>query len=485
MRDGLYWAEQLKTKKISFEELLTAIEQGVQRKNPQVNALVTFVKEDAKKQFTTSKNLGDTPFAGLPLPLKMLGQDKKGWLTTSANRLLQTNRASETNHFVQSLENAGMIPVGQTNAPEFGFKNVTDPTLYGDTRNPWNLDYSPGGSSGGAAASVASGIFPIAAASDGGGSIRIPASFSGLIGLKPTRGTMPVGPSEFRAWQGAAIAFALTITMRDTETLFYALRGTESAAPYQAPKVEWDHTASANQKRLKIGFLTASPVGSEVTAAAKTAVQKAATFLNNQGHDLEEVSLPIDGKQLMQTYYHMNGAETAAMMEGLAHSLGRPIQKNDMELMSWGLYQYGVKQSAASYVHSLNIWDQATAQMEHLFVSYDLILTPATAHPAPKITDDLQSDEIRNRLAQIESYSVNEAGDLIYDMFDKSLRLSPFTQLANLTGQPAISLPTHVTDENLPLGIQFMAAKGREDLLFAIGKIFEENQQFHLPSYYQ
>ncbi|GEQ48188.1 amidase [Tetragenococcus koreensis] len=485
IRDGLYWAEQLKKKKISFEELLTAIEQRVQQENPQVNALITFAKEEASKQFIASNKLDETPFAGLPLPLKMLGQDKKGWLSTSANRLLQTNRASVTDHFVQRLENAGMIPVGQTNAPEFGFKNVTDPVLYGDTRNPWNLDYSPGGSSGGAAASVASGMFPIAAASDGGGSIRIPASFSGLIGLKPTRGTMPVGPAGFRAWQGAAIAFALTISMRDTQTLFYALRGTETAAPYQAPKVEWNHTTSAHKKRLKIGFFTTSPVGSEVSTEAKTAVQKAVTFLNAQGHNIEEISLSIDGKQLMRTYYHMNGAETAAMMEELAHSLGRLIQKDEMELMSWGLYQYGLKQTAASYIHNLDTWDQAAAQMEHLFESYDLILTPATAHPAPKITDDLQSDEIRNRLEQIEGYSVNEAGDLIYEMFDESLRLSPFTQLANLTGQPAISLPTHVTDENLPLGIQFMAAKGREDLLFEIGKIFEENQQFHLPAYYQ
>ena len=140
------------------------------------------------------------------------------------------------------------MPLGQTNAPEFGFKNITDPTLYGPTRNPWNPAYSAGGSSGGAAAAVASGMFPIAGASDGGGSIRIPASFSGLIGLKPTRGTMPVGPSEWRSWQGASINFALTLSMRDTEQLFYVLRTSQPTAPYQAPQVEWHHR-QASQNR--------------------------------------------------------------------------------------------------------------------------------------------------------------------------------------------------------------------------------------------
>lgn len=485
MRDGLYWAEQLKKKTISFEELLTMINQQMKQKNSQVNALVTFTEEDARKQFNKNQKLDETPFAGLPIPLKMLGQDKEGWLSTSANRLLKTNRAQTTSHFVERLEKAGLIPIGQTNAPEFGFKNVTDSILYGDTRNSWDLTRSAGGSSGGAAASVASGMFPIAAASDGGGSIRIPASFNGLIGLKPTRGTIPVGPSGFRAWQGAAISFALTVSMRDTETLFYALRGIETAAPYQAPKIEWSHTTSANKKRLKVGFLTASPVAGKVSEDAILAVKNAGIFLSAQGHIVEELSLPTDGRLLMQTYYHMNGAETAAMIEDLAYSVGRPIRKGDMELMSWGLYQYGLKQSAASYIHNLNVWDQAAAQMERLFENYDLILSPTTAYPAPKISEDLQSEAIRNQLEQIQDYSVNKAGDLIYQMFDKSLQLSPFTQLANLTGQPAISLPTHITNESLPLGIQFMAAKGREDLLFEVGKLFEENQMFYLPAYYK
>lgn len=254
IKDGLFWAEQLRTNQISFQEYVEEIERNVLKENSQLNALVTFDKESALKQYNETKNIQETPFAGLPIPLKMLGQSKKGWLATSGSRLFINQRASYTSHFVHSLEKIGFIPLGQTAAPEFGFKNVTDANIYGDTRNPWNFAHSAGGSSGGAAAVVAAGIFPIAAASDGGGSIRIPASFNGLIGLKPTRGTMPVGPTGWRGWQGASISFGLTVSMRDTHTMFYGMRGTELAAPYHAPKLEWQHQQVAQKKIITDSF---------------------------------------------------------------------------------------------------------------------------------------------------------------------------------------------------------------------------------------
>jgi amidase len=485
MKDGLFWAEQLKTKQISFQEYVEEIERNVLKENPLLNALVTFDKESALKQYNETKNIQETPFAGLPIPLKMLGQSKKDWLTTSGSRLFINQRASYTSHFVHSLEKNGFIPLGQTAAPEFGFKNVTDANIYGDTRNPWNLAYSPGGSSGGAAAVVAAGIFPIAAASDGGGSIRIPASFNGLIGLKPTRGTIPVGPTGWRGWQGASISFGLTVSMRDTQALFYGMRGTELAAPYHAPQVEWQHQQATQKKTLRIAFSTISPVGTTVSEEAIQAVKEAIDFLESQGHEVTDISYPVDGPRLIRDYYQMNGAETAAMFEEISHGLQREVTKEDMELMTWGIYQYGTKLSAASYVHSLQSWDEAAYQMETLFETYDLFLTPTTAYPAPKVATDLQSDEIRTRLANAAELSANEAAQVVYDMFEASLALSPYTQLANLTGQPAISLPTFVTNEGLPLGIQFMASKGREDLLLQIGWAFEENQQFKLPKIYR
>lgn len=477
MKDALYWANQLKTKQVSFEEYVTDLERKIEKLNPTLNALVTFEKQLAIEQYHQTKKIDDTPFAGLPIPLKMLGQTKKGWLNTSGSRLFREARASKTNHFVQRLEDIGFVPIGQSTAPEFGFKNVTDASIYGDTRNPADFTRSAGGSSGGAAALVASGIFPIAGASDGGGSIRIPASFTGIIGLKPTRGTMPVGPDGLRGWQGASISFGLTVSMRDTETLFYTMRGTESAAPYQATPNEWTHHGPSN-KKMRIAYSNTSPVGSLVSKEASQAVDDAIQFLTAQGHEVVEIPYPVDGNSLIRSYYQMNGAETAAMFEDISQHLKRELTIDDMELMTWGLYQYGQKLSAASYVHSLNEWDRAAMEMEKQFMNYDLFLSPATAHVAPKIETDLQSDAIRHKLTTIQEASKDEAADVIYEMFEKSLTLSPYTQLANLTGQPAISLPTFQTNEGLPLGIQFMAAKGNEAALFQIGYEFEQANKF-------
>lgn len=484
MKDGLYYATQFRDKKLSVTEWIDEREQQVKKINPELNAFVDWDTEAAKQQYE-ARGAETGPFFGLPIPLKMLGQDKAGMKSTSGSRLFQENRANSTDNFVKGLERLGLIPLGKTNAPEFGFKNITDPTIYGPAKNPWNLAYSPGGSSGGAAAAVASGLFPIAGASDGGGSIRIPASFSGLIGLKPTRGSMPVGPNGWRGWQGASINFALTVSMRDTETLFYHLRGTEKAAPYQAPKAEWSHQEAAEKQVLKIAFFTESPVGTPVSVEAIKATHNAATFLEQQGHEVTEISYPINGRQLIDSYYLMNGAETAAMFEGIQEAIQRTLTKKDMELMTWGIYQYGIQLPASQYTRSLHLWDQAAYKMEQLFEEYDVVLTPTTADIAPKIDAELQSDQIRKDLAQAESLSGIQLKDLIYDMFEKSLTITPYTQLANLTGQPAISLPTHVAETGLPLGIQFMASKGREDVLFQVGKLFEQEQKFLLPKFYR
>ncbi|MDA9470061.1 amidase [Enterococcus sp. 5H] len=484
MKDGLYYASQFKEKKMSVTEWIDDREQKLKQLNPKLNAFVDWDASAAKRQYE-SMEVSKGPFYGLPIPLKMLGQDKAGMKSTSGSRLFTENRSVSTDNFVKKLENIGFIPLGKTNAPEFGFKNISDPMIYGPSRNPWNLAHSPGGSSGGAAAAVASGLFPIAGASDGGGSIRIPASFSGLIGLKPTRGSMPVGPNGWRGWQGASIDFALTVSMRDTETLFYHLRGTEPEAPYQAPKSEWNHHKMAEKKILKIAFLTESPVGTSVSNEAKKAIRHATEFLVKQGHEVTEISYPVNGRQLIDSYYLMNGAETAAMFASIQHEIKRPVTKVDMELMTWGIYQYGLKLPASDYVRSLQLWDQAAFKMEQLFKEYDLFLTPTAADIAPEIDAELQSEQIRKSLAQAETQSTSQLQDLVYAMFEKSLTITPYTQLANLTGQPAISLPTHITDSGLPIGIQFMASKGREDLLFQVGKLFEQEQQFLLPEIYR
>lgn len=484
MKDGLYWAGKLRNQEISFRELLEIFETKARQQNPNLNAFVTMMDQEALAEYHIHEKIAERPFAGLPIPLKMLGQAKKDWLSTSGSRLLLEQRASRNSNFTNQLLENGLIPFAQTNAPEFGFKNITDAQVYGPAKNPWDPTYYSGGSSGGAASAVAAGIVPIAGASDGGGSIRIPASFCGLIGLKPTRGMMPVGPSGWRGWQGAAIDFALTVSMRDTEKLFYGMRKINSAAPYQAPEKAWRHKEAAQQKTLKVAVIIDSPIDSIVSAEAIQAVEQAYEFLLAQGHQVELIAYPLDGKELMASYYLMNGAETAAMFAGIEQGIGRAVGKNDMELMSWGIYQYGKKIPASHYINALNLWDKAAFIMEELFTDYDLLLTPTTAATAPKIGEDLQSDAIRSSLANAENLSENELQELVDQMFERSLQITPYTQLANLTGQPAISLPTHLA-HGLPLGIQFTAARGREDLLLQVGKLFEAEYGFQLPAYYR
>lgn len=486
LKDATYLANLLINREISPTELINEKIAQINRSNPLTNALVDFDEEIYIKRYLSAQNtdISSTLFGGIPIPLKILGQSKKGFADTSASSLFKGNLVISNNNFVNQLENIGLVPVGKTNAPEFGFKNVTDSKLYGNAHNPWNLEFSPGGSSGGAAAAVASGMFPLAAASDGGGSIRIPASFSGLIGLKPTRGTMPVGPESWRGWQGASIDFALGISIRDIKKLFFGMRTDSVISPFQPPKAEWlNHTP---KDKLKIAFTYQTPINTEISIDAKNALNKSLKLLGSLGYELTEINNPIDGLLLMDSYYKMNAGETAKMFSEIQTNTKKIVTKNNMELMTWGLYQYGLNISAAEYSLAFDQWDKATQIMEeNIFSNFDLFLTPTTAYPAPNLNTDLQSDNIRKTLNNSEFISKSEQQKVVFDMFFDSLKLSPFTQLANLTGEPAISLPIWVGENNLPLGVQFMAAKGREDLLFQISEQLENNNAFELPVFYK
>lgn len=242
---------------------------------------------------------------------------------------------------------------------------------------------------------------------------------------------------------------------------------------------------SGAKKKLKIAVVIDSPIDTKVSPEAVGAVEKAHDFLLKQGHELQVINYPVNGNKLITSYYLMNGAETAAMFAGIEQGLGRPVEKNDMELMTWAIYQYGKKIPASHFINALNQWDFAAFKMEELFKKYDLLLTPTTAMTAPKIDEELLNSEIRDALEVSSSLSETELQHLIEKMFEKSLQITPYTQLANLTGQPAISLPTHVTSAGLPIGIQFMAARGREDLLLQVGNIIETEYGFKLPEYYR
>ena len=235
--DGVSLANLIKKKEVSPKELVEAAYEQMEAVNPHLNAVVRTRKEKVMEEID-QLHIEEQPFAGVPIVLKDISQAIKGEPLTSGSKLFTDNISKRDSNFVHRLRKAGFLFLGHTNTPEFGLKNITEPEIYGPTRNPWNTNYSAGGSSGGSAASVASGIVPIAGASDGGGSIRIPASFTGLFGLKPTRGRTPVGPGVGRQWQGASIDFVLSRSVRDSAALLDVLQTIQPEAAFHIPLFE-------------------------------------------------------------------------------------------------------------------------------------------------------------------------------------------------------------------------------------------------------
>ncbi|GAB3043326.1 amidase [Virgibacillus ainsalahensis] len=476
--DATDLAELIKMKEISPKELLELSFEQLEKVNPSLNSVIHLRKEKALKE--AGSFVGDErPFAGVPILLKNISQSLQEELMTSGSRLLKSNTAQHDSNFVKKFREAGFQFMGHTNTPEFGLKNITEPEWYGPTRNPWNTDYSPGGSSGGASAAIASGIVPMAGASDGGGSIRIPASFTGLFGLKPTRGRTPVGPGVGRQWQGASIDFVLSKSVRDSAAMLDILQVVQPEAAFHTPLFDGNYVGALQtpfQKPLKIAYTTTSPVGTSVSEDAKEAVRKTVKWLEKEGHMVEEKENDVDGVQLMQNYYLMNSGEISSVVKQLEQGIGRAITADDVEIETWLLNEAGKSVSAADYSASLTSWDMAAAQMAKLHQTYDFYITPATAHTAPRIGEltfsGEEQDELRLKMNEIDK---KHQQDLVYDMFLPSLTYTPFTQLANLTGQPAMSVPVHLSVEGLPLGVQVMAGKGEENRLLQLAYQLEQS----------
>ncbi|MCP1639652.1 amidase [Streptococcus gallinaceus] len=469
-RDTTEMAQAVREKKVSSKELVTEAIEKIERLNPQLNAVVSKQYEQALEKAEMGDFSGKL-FGGVPILLKDLGQQQVGELATSGSRLFANNRSRITDNYVKKLEELGFVILGRTNTPEFGFKNISDSSLHGAVNLPADTSRNAGGSSGGAAAAVSSGMVPLAAASDGGGSIRIPASFNGLIGLKPSRGRVPVGPTSFRGWQGASSQFAITKSVRDTRNLLYGMQVCQLESPFPHPLLN----STNSRQPLKIAYSLESPIGSQVSDHARNAVLSLLPILEKLGHHVSELThQPIDGLAAMRSYYIMNSVETAQMFDEIEAGFGRTMTPDDMELMTWAIFRSGQKIPAKVYSKVLQDWDNYSAQMWNFHRQYDLLLTPTVNGPAPRHGQFALSSELKDRLLNMDDYSMMEQQDLIWEMFADSLAWTPFTQSANLTGQPAISLPTYETDQGLPLGVQFTAAKGGENLLLQLASDLED-----------
>jgi amidase len=397
----------------------------------------------------------------VPFLLKDILGDLEGWPTRNGSRLSPPLPMPFTATLVRRFLGGGLIPLGKTNVPEFGLVATTESKLYGPARNPWNTDHSTGGSSGGSGAAVASGMVPVAHANDGGGSIRIPASCNGLVGLKPTRARNPMGPLLGDVMAGLAIDHVVSRTVRDTAAMLDVTAGPEPGDPYAAPPApaNWQAAAAEPCPKLRIAFARTRPGGgTPLHPQAVAAVDHAAKLCADLGHQVEEASPPIDNEAMIAAFIPIWASGAAMQIDGICALTGQTPGPDNLEGLTRALYAAGQKTSAPQLWAAIFQLQQMTRAVAAWHADYDIWLTPTLgAPPPPNGSFDLDSEDIAAGFAQMTDYV-------------------PFTAIQNATGQPAINVPLWWTPEGLPMGTQFVGRVGEEATLLQLATQLETAQ---------
>jgi amidase len=443
---------------------------------PKTNAVCRLMEGEARAQ--AAKPLTG-PFAGVPFLIKDCAQDYAGLPTSFGNRAMAGIVAHQHSHVVRRFLEAGFVIFGKTNVPEFALKAVTDSKLFGAAQNPWDFARTPGGSSGGAAAAVASGVVPMASGNDGGGSIRIPAAYCGLFGLRPSRGRISAGPAEGEIWFGASAEGVLSRSVRDTAAVLDLLAGGEAGDPFviARPSEPYAEAMQRDPPRLRIGFSSVSPIGTDVHPEAVAAVNDAAKLLASLGHEVEEAAPEIDGAALATSFLHIYFGQVAAFV---AQARANGAGDADFELLTRVLATLGNATSAGALTAQLRKWNEFARALSRFHARYDLLLTPTVAYPAilhGQGDPSAAEQAVLSLLDRTGLLGLLARMGVLNGMTDKiardSLQYVPFTQAANLTGTPAMSVPLHWTAEGLPLGVQFVARFGEEDRLLQLARQLE------------
>jgi amidase len=453
--DATAQADLVRDREASPAELVEAAIERIESLNPELNAVIHPLYEEARDA-AASDDLPDGPFRGVPFLLKDLGASLAGQPLHMGMRLLKDVgfRCPVDTYLAQRFRDAGLVTVGKTNIPELGILPTTEPEAYGPTRNPWDPSRSAGGSSGGSAAAVAAGLVPVAHANDGGGSIRIPASACGLVGLKPSRQRISQGPLVGDVMSGLSAELVVSRSVRDTAAVLDAVQGAAPGDPYVAPPPARPYREELDEAwPLRIGLMVDPPVrGLESDPECAAAARDAAELLESLGNAVSE-SAPTDPGTAEQlglpdTFLTRWGAGQAAMLDQLAPFVGGEIGAGDVEPLTWALAEIGRSRSAGRYLREVGIHHALTRAVAAWHESgYDLLLTPTMAEPpVPLGTHD-------------------DSGEDPLDAYHRSRPQGAFTAIFNMTGQPAISLPLHWTADGLPVGVQLVAPYGREDLL--------------------
>jgi amidase len=475
--DGLGLADLVRKQEVSPEELCEAAIERIEEKNPEINAVITPMFDKARAAAKTIKPEG--PFAGVPFLLKDLMAAYAGVTLNNGCKGLRNYIPDYDSELVKRYKSAGANILGKTNTPEFGLVAYTEPELHGPTRNPWNTGHTPGGSSGGSAAAVASGMVPLASGGDGGGSIRIPCSCCGLFGLKPTRGRTPTGPDYGELWEGATIEHVLTRSVRDSAAMLDATCAPDIGAPYiiQQPMRPYLDEIEREPGKLRIAFNSHSPLETTVHPDIIKATLETALMLQKLGHDVDEDVPEVDGRSLALSYLSMYFGEVAADIDELRGVLGREVHQDDVETLTWTLGLLGRSTSAFSFVKAIRMWGQASRVMARFHEKYDLYLTPTMAHPPIRVGALKLKPLEKTALKMVNSLGLGKLlkrTGIVEKLAIENLSKTPFTQLANFTGQPAMSVPLHWTSDGLPCGMHFMAPMGDEATLFRLARQLEE-----------
>ena len=456
--DAMGLAALVRSKEISANELLDEALTRAHAAQDTLNCFTTLFPEIGRKQI--EDGLPDSPLSGVPFATKDLAIEVQGAPLTNGSRLFDGNIAQRDSVIVERYRKAGLVLFGQTTSPEYGLTTSTESALYGQTRNPWDLGRTSGGSSGGASAAVASGVLPMAQASDGGGSIRIPAACTGLFGMKPSRGRIPMGPDRTENWNGLSTVHAVSRSVRDNAVLMDLTMGRETGSRYEAPPPQ-SSMWSASQMglpALKVGYWAVAPNGTQPDSDASAGLAETMTLLESLGHIVEESDPQIDGGAIGKAMLMVISANIAAMVDDRVAALGRELQDDDLEPVTHSMAALGRTVPMAEMARADLAFQRAAIRFETWMDEggYDVCLMPTLSRaPAPL-------GELSLSPADPDAYAENVAS------------FAPHCAVFNHMGCPAMSVPLYWTKDGLPLGMMFGARYGQEYLLYQLARQLEQ-----------
>ncbi|MHA1152710.1 MAG: amidase [Alphaproteobacteria bacterium] len=450
--DALGLAGLLRRGEASPAELVDAAIERIERHNPTLNAVVVRQFETARARATKPEALPEGRFRGVPFLNKDLGFQEAGVAMTNGSRAYKDYVAASDSGMIADYRRAGLIFCGRTNSPENGLCSTTEPVLHGPSRNPWDPARTPGGSSGGSAAAVAAGMVPAASASDGGGSIRIPASCCGLFGLKPTRARVSAAPLGGDPWNGLSCRHAVTRSVRDSAALLDAVDGPRPGDPIAAPPKArpFLDEVTRDPGHLRIGFSAVPLYDQPVSAECQAALQDAAKLCQELGHEVEEAAPNYDRAALRAAWLAIVAANQADAAEDARALLGREPGPDDLEPWALTVVGLGRAMTAGQLVATLRTMHLESRKVAAFHDTYDIYLTPTLAKPPVPI-------------GEVDMSYGSEA-----EFMPRTTGFSPYTRLANCTGQPSMSVPLYWSEAGLPIGTMFTASFGDDATLFRL-----------------